>query len=161
MTIQVGETIPDSAFHIMADDGPSKMTTSELFDGKKVILVAVPGAFTPTCHNSHLPGFLEHIDTIKEKGVDTVAFTSVNDVHVVGAWAKATGGAEKITFLADGNAEFAKAVGLDIDLGVAGMGVRSKRYAMIVNNGVVESLSIEDAPGQAVASSAASILQLL
>ena len=161
MTIKTGERIPSSSFHTMTSDGPAKITTEELFDGKKVILVAVPGAFTPTCHASHLPGFVENADAIKERGVDTIAITSVNDVHVMGAWEKASGAAGKIVFLADGNGEFAKSVGLDIDLGVAGMGVRSKRYAMIVNNGVVEYVSADEAPGQVVESSAARILELL
>ncbi len=161
MSIAIGERVPPAEFQIMTDDGPAKMSTSELFDGKKVVFFAVPGAFTPTCHANHLPGFLEHLDTIKEKGVDEVAVTTVNDVHVTNHWAQASNGAGKIHFLADGNAEFAKAAGMDIDLGVAGMGVRSKRYAMIVDDGVITALNVEDSPGQAVQSSAAAILKSL
>ena len=161
MTISIGDKIPAAEFHIMTDDGPSKMSTSELLDGKKVVLIGVPGAFTPTCHANHLPGFMENLDALKEKGVDDVAVTTVNDVHVVGHWAKASNGVGKIHFLADGNGDFAKAAGLDIDLGVAGMGVRSKRYAMIVDDGVVTHLNIEDSPGQAEQSSAAVILEQL
>jgi len=161
MTISVGEKLPDSEFTIMSADGPAKMSTSELCAGKKIILVAVPGAFTPTCHANHLPGFLEHIDAIKEKGVDTVACVTVNDIHVVTAWEKASNNNGKIQFLSDGNADFAKAIGMDIDLGVAGMGTRSMRYSMIVNDGTVETINLEENPGQAVVSSAATVLEQL
>ena len=130
-------------------------------DGKKIVLFAVPGAFTPTCHASHLPGFLENLDAIKDKGIDEVALTTVNDIHVTNAWAKATNAKDKIHFLSDGNADFAKSIGMDIDLGVAGMGVRSKRYSMIVDDRKVTALNIEESPGQAVASSAATILEQL
>jgi peroxiredoxin len=161
MTISVGEKLPDSEFTIMSADGPAKMSTTELCAGKKIVLVAVPGAFTPTCHANHLPGFLEHIDAIKEKGVDTVAFVTVNDIHVVTAWEKASNNNGKIQFLSDGNADFAKAIGMDIDLGVAGMGIRSLRYSMIVNDGTVETINLEENPGQAVVSSAATVLEQL
>ena len=161
MTISVGDRLPDSEFTIMTANGPAKISSAELSAGKKVVLVAVPGAFTPTCHANHLPGFLEHIDVIKEKGVDTVAFVTVNDIHVVTAWEKASNNNGKIQFLSDGNADFAKAIGMDIDLGVAGMGVRSKRYSMIINDGAVEAINLEENPGQAVVSSAATILEQL
>jgi len=161
MTISVGDKLPEGTFTSMTADGPAKLTVAELCAGKKVVLVAVPGAFTPTCHANHLPGFIEHIDAIREKGVDTVAVTSVNDVHVMNAWSEASGGRGKVTFLSDGNAEFAKSIGLDIDLGVAGMGVRSKRYAMVVEDGTVTALNLEDNPGQAEKSSAAAILEVL
>jgi len=161
MTISVGDTLPEATFVTMTAEGPAKQTVSELCKGKKVVLVAVPGAFTPTCHANHLPGFLEHIDAIHEKGVDTVAFTSVNDVHVMNAWSESSGGKGKVAFLSDGNAEFAKSIDMDIDLGVAGMGVRSKRYAMVVDNGVVTALNLEENPGQADKSSAAAILAVL
>lgn len=161
MTISVGDKLPDSEFTIMSADGPAKMSTAELSAGKKVILVAVPGAFTPTCHANHLPGFLEHIDAIKEKGVDTVAFVTVNDIHVVTAWEKASNNNGKIQFLSDGNADFAKAIGMDIDLGVAGMGVRSKRYSMIIDDGTVTAINLEENPGQADVSSAATVLEQL
>lgn len=161
MTISVGDRLPEAEFTIMTGDGPSKISTSELCNGKKVVLFAVPGAFTPTCHANHLPGFLENLDSIKSKGIDDVAVTAVNDVHVVNAWAKASKGDGKIHFLSDGNADFAKAIGMDIDLGVAGMGVRSKRYSMIVDDGTVTAINLEESPGQAIASSAATILEQL
>ncbi len=145
----------------MSDDGPAQITTAELLKNKKVVLFAVPGAFTPTCHANHLPGFLEHLDTIKSKGVDDVIMVTVNDVHVVDAWERDTKVAGKIRFLADGSAEFTKAIGMDIDLSAVGMGVRSKRYSMIIDNGNVVALNIEDSPGQAVASSAATLLSQL
>ncbi|MDD9910687.1 MAG: peroxiredoxin [Ahrensia sp.] len=159
MAIQIGDRLPDATFMIMSDDGPAKMTTAELFTDKKtVVLFAVPGAFTPTCHANHLPGFLEHIEEIKEKGVDAVAVTAVNDVFVFDAWSTASKGKGKIHFLADPGADFAKAVGMDIDLTAAGLGVRSKRYSMLVKDGKVVQLNVEDNPGQAEKSSAAVIL---
>ncbi len=158
MTISIGDKIPAADFHIMTDDGPSKMSTSDLLDGKKVVLIGVPGAFTPTCHANHLPGFVENMDALKAKGIDEVAVTTVNDVHVVGHWAKASAGSGDIHFLADGNGDFAKSIGMDIDLGVAGMGVRSRRYAMLIDDGKVTHLNIEDSPGQADQSSAATLL---
>ena len=161
MAIKVGDKLPDSSFIIMTADGPAKMTTGELFDGKKVVLFAVPGAFTPTCHANHLPGFLEHVDDIKEKGVAEVAVTAVNDIHVVNAWADASRGKGKIHFLSDGNGDFAKAIGMDMDLSVAGLGTRSARYSMIVEDGTVTSLNVEENPGQAEKSSAAVILEQL
>ena len=160
MTISVGDRLPDAEFAVMTQDGPAKRSVADLFDGRKVVLVAVPGAFTPTCHNKHLPGFTEHADTIRSKGVDEIAFTTVNDIHVTNAWAKASN-ADGITFLSDGNAEFARAIGMDIDLGVAGMGVRSKRYAMLVDDREVKVLNVEDSPGQAEKSGEAAILEAL
>lgn len=161
MTLKAGDTVPSHTFHIMGDDGPATMSTDDLFSGKKVVLFGVPGAFTPTCHANHLPGFVEHNDAIKEKGVDTIAVTTVNDVHVVNAWQKASKAGDKVVFLSDGNADFAKAAGLEIDLGVAGMGMRSKRYSMIVDDGVVTQINVEDNPGEANTSSAATILSQL
>jgi peroxiredoxin len=161
MTIKAGDKLPDATFKIMTADGPAEKTTAELFSGKTVVLFAVPGAFTPTCHNNHLPGFVEHFDTIRAKGVDEIAVVSVNDVFVMDAWAKASGNAGKIHFLADGSAEFTKAIGLELDASGFGMGVRSKRYSMIVKDGVVETLNVEEAPGTAEASGAAEILNQL
>ena len=152
MTIAVGDKLPHATFKIMTDDGPGQLTTEELF--------AVPGAFTPTCHMNHLPGFVEHFDTIKEKGIDEIAVVSVNDVWVMKAWAEATKAAGKILFLADGSAEFTEAVGLEQDLTIAGMGPRSKRYSMLVEDGVVKQLNIEEARGVEV-SGAATILEQL
>lgn len=158
MSVKIGDRIPQSSFQVMGDNGPSVISTNKLFDGRTVVLVAVPGAFTPTCHNHHVPGYLENLDALKEKGVDEVAFTAVNDVHVMGHWAKATGAARKVTFLADGSANFAKAVGLDLDATAGGMGIRSHRYSMLVKDGVITQLNVEENPGVADVSSAATML---
>jgi glutaredoxin/glutathione-dependent peroxiredoxin len=148
MTIKVGDTVPNATFRVMTADGPKPKTTDEVFKGKKVALFAVPGAFTPTCSNLHIPSFLRNLDAFKAKGVDSVAVISVNDPFVMKEWAKASGADGKIDFLADGNAEFTKAVGMDFDGAAAGLGVRSKRYSMFVDNGAVKSLNVEDAPGK-------------
>ncbi|WP_018697610.1 peroxiredoxin [Amorphus coralli] len=161
MAIQPGDTIPEATFTTMGADGPTPIKTGEIFPGKKVVLFAVPGAFTPTCHRNHLPGFLENHAVLKEKGVDTIAVVSVNDVFVMNAWAEASGAKDKILFLADGSADFTKAMGLELDASGFGMGTRSKRYAAIVEDGVVKTLNVEDAPGQAVASGAAAVLEAL
>ena len=159
--IAVGDKLPDAKFKIMTADGPAETTTADVFGGKKVVLFAVPGAFTPTCNNNHLPGYLENVDAFKAKGVDTVACVAVNDVFVQTAWAKHTGADGKILFLADGSADFARALGLELDASGAGLGIRSKRYAMLVEDGVVKVLNIEDVPSKAVASSADEILKAL
>jgi peroxiredoxin len=161
MPIKVGDRIPEATFTVSTPDGPAPLTAAEVFDGKTVVLFAVPGAFTPTCHKNHLPGYLEHLDAIKAKGVDTVAVTAVNDVFVMKAWAEATGGADKITFLADGSGDFAKAMGLDLDLNARGLGLRSQRYAALVKNGTVTWLAVEDSPGKADQSGAAALMQAL
>ena len=131
----------------MTPDGAKDITTSEIFAGKNVVLFGVPGAFTPTCSNNHLPGYLENHDAILAQGVDTIAVVAVNDHHVMGAWARFTGGEGKILFLADGNGAFAKATGLDGDMSGAGMGVRTKRFSMIVDDGKVTTLNVETKPG--------------
>ncbi len=159
MPIKVGDRLPEAKFRVMGPDGPAAKTTNEVFKGKKVVLFAVPGAFTPTCSNNHLPGFLRNADAIKAKGVDTIAVTGVNDVFVFDAWKKATGAGGKIEFLADGNGEFAKALDLALDGSAAGLGIRSKRYAMLVEDGVVTKLNIEDAPGKAENSGAENLLK--
>lgn len=146
--IKVGERLPDAQFHIKTDDGMGKRTTSEIFAGRKVVLFAVPGAFTPTCHMNHLPGFLANADAFKAKGVDEIAVVAVNDPHVMKAWADAAGAGGRITFLADGSAAFAKATGMTLDLNAAGLGERSQRYAMLVEDGVVKVLNFGDAPGK-------------
>ena len=148
MPIKVGDRLPNTKFRVMTAEGPKPKTTDDVFKGKKVVLFAVPGAFTPTCNNLHLPGFLEQADAIKAKGVDTIAVTGVNDVFVMDAWKKATGADGKIEFLADGNGDFAKAIDLAIDGSGDGLGTRSKRYSMLVDDGVVKKLNIEDAPGK-------------
>lgn len=159
--IKVGDRLPSSKFKVMTAEGPADKTTDDIFKGKKVVLFAVPGAFTPTCHRNHLPGFLNNADAIKAKGVDTIAVTGVNDVFVMDAWKKATGAEGKIEFLADGSAAFAKACGLELDATGAGLGVRSKRYCMVVDDGVVKSLAIEEAPGKAELSGAEAVLKVL
>ncbi len=148
MTIKAGDKLPDAKFMTMGPEGPAAKTTADIFAGKKVALFAVPGAFTPTCHQQHLPGFIARIDELKKKGVDTIACTAVNDVFVMDEWSKATGSAGKIVMLTDDSAAFAKAIGLDIDLTGAGigLGVRSKRYAMMVEDGVVKVLNVDESP---------------
>ena len=157
--IKVGDRLPNATFTTMTADGPKPQTTDDIFKGKKVVLFAVPGAFTPTCHKNHLPGFLQNADKIKAKGIVTIAVTGVNDVFVMNAWKKETGADGKIEFLADGSANFAKAMGLTADLTERGLGVRSQRYAMLVDDGVVKSLNIEDAPGKADISGAENLLK--
>ncbi|WP_442578644.1 peroxiredoxin [Mesorhizobium sp. ASY16-5R] len=161
MTISVGDKLPEASFKVLTADGAKSLTTADVFSGKKVVLFAVPGAFTPTCSNNHLPGYLENHDAILARGVDTIAVLAVNDLHVMAAWARFTGAEGKILFLADGNGDFVKSIGLDLDLSAGGLGLRSKRFSMIVNDGKVETLNIEDAPGQAVASGAAKLLEQL
>jgi glutaredoxin/glutathione-dependent peroxiredoxin len=159
MAIKLGDRVPNGSFMVMTADGPKPKTTDELFKGKKVVLFAVPGAFTPTCNNNHLPGFLKNADAIKAKGVDAIAVTGVNDVFVMEAWKKSTGASGKIEFLADGSGNWAKAMGLTADLTERGLGVRSQRYAMLVEDGVVKKLNVEDAPGKAEISSADNLLK--
>lgn len=159
--IASGERIPEATFHVMTAEGPSEISSGEVFSGKKVVLFAVPGAYTPTCHMKHLPGFVEHADAFKAKGVDTVACTAVNDPFVLKHWANETGAEGKVMFLADGNASFAKAIGADFDGSAVGLGTRSKRYAMIVEDGVVKTVHVEDSPAEVTASSAETLLQEL
>ncbi len=142
MSIQVGDNFPSLTLHVMGENGPEAVTTDSLVKGKKVALFAVPGAFTPGCSNTHLPGFVVHADAIKAKGVDSIICTSVNDAFVMGAWGK-NQNAEEIIMLADGVGELAKAVGLTQDLTGASLGIRSQRYAMIINDGVVELLNVD------------------
>ena len=159
MTIKPGDHLPESTFRIMTSDGPKPVTTAEVFKGKKVVLFAVPGAFTPTCHKNHLPGFLTHAAEFKAKGVETIAVTGINDVVVMDAWSKASGGAGTIEFLSDGNGDFAKALGLTMDGSAFGLGTRSLRYAMLVEDGVVKKLNVEDVPSKADVSGAAALLK--
>jgi peroxiredoxin len=158
MSIAPGSPLPPAKFKIMTGTGPSEISAEDLFKGKKAVLFAVPGAFTPTCHGMHLPGFLRHAEDFKAKGVDLVACTSVNDVFVMDAWSKASGAEGKITFLADGNGDFAKAIGLDMDGTAIGFGIRSKRYAMLLEDGVVKALHVEEKPSTAQESSAERLL---
>ena len=161
MTISVGDKLPDATFTIMAEEGPQERKSSDLFSDRKVVVFAVPGAFTPTCHNNHLPGFVEHADAIKAKGIDEIAVVSVNDVFVMDAWKNAVNCGDTITFLADGSGAFAQAIGMSLDLTERGLGLRSLRYAMIVDNGTVTAINIDDVPSNATASSAENILAAL
>jgi glutaredoxin/glutathione-dependent peroxiredoxin len=162
MPIKVGDRLPpDLKFRVMGPDGPAWKTTEELLKGKKVVLFAVPGAFTPTCNNNHLPGFLKNADAFKSKGIDTVAVTGVNDVFTFDAWKKATGAGGKIEFLADGNADFAKAIEMTFDGSAGGLGLRSKRYSMLIEDGVVKNLNVEESPGKAETSGAEALLKQL
>ncbi len=148
MAIKVGDRLPNATFRVMTGEGPKPKTTDDIFKGKKVALFAVPGAFTPTCSNLHMPSFLNNVDAIKAKGVDTIAVTGVNDVFVMEAWKKSTNAGVKIEFLSDGNAEFAKGIDMVFDGSGNGLGTRSKRYSMLVEDGVVKKLNIEEAPGK-------------
>ena len=160
MTIKVGDTIPSMKLMVATADGPKEITTDEIFKGKKVVLFAVPGAFTPTCSAKHLPGFVQNADAFKAKGVDTIACIAVNDAFVMGAWGKDQGTGDKVEMLADGAAAFAKAIDLELDLNARGMGWRSQRYALIADNGVVTHLGVE-APGGFEVSKAEAILAAL
>jgi glutaredoxin/glutathione-dependent peroxiredoxin len=157
MAIKVGEKLPEAGFMVMTAEGPAQKTTGEVFAGKKVALFAVPGAYTPTCQQQHVPGFVARVDELKGKGIDVIACTAVNDIFVLTQFAKDTGAAGKILMLADGNGEFAKKLGLDFDGSGFGLGVRSKRYAMLVEDGVVKVLNVEDLPPEHDKSSAATL----
>jgi glutaredoxin/glutathione-dependent peroxiredoxin len=160
MTIKAGDKMPEGTFTRMTSDGPQKMTTEQLFAGKTVVLFSVPGAFTPTCDAKHLPGFVELADQIKAKGVDTIACTAVNDAFVMNAWGKHGGVGDKILMLADGNAAYAKALGLEMDASKFGMGVRGQRFAIVVKNGVATQVNVE-APGEFKVSAAEFVLKQL
>jgi peroxiredoxin len=159
VTISIGDKIPAATFKEKTVDGPVEITTDALFSGKRVVIFGVPGAFTPTCSLNHLPGYLENRDAILARGIDDIAVVAVNDIHVMGAWATASGGMDKIHFLSDWNADFTKALGLEIDLSAGTLGLRSKRYSMLVEDGVVKTLNIEESPGQATVSAAATMLE--
>ncbi|MFO1034444.1 MAG: peroxiredoxin [Hyphomicrobiales bacterium] len=160
MTIKIGDRLPSVEFITTAPDGKQTVTTDGVFVGRKVVLFAVPGAFTPTCSMAHLPSYIDEYEALKAKGVDTIACTAVNDIDVLRAWSKMSGADGKVMMLADGNATFAKAIGLAKDLTVAGMGLRSSRYSMIVDNGVVTHLNIEDKPGLNVSGADTILTQL-
>jgi peroxiredoxin len=143
MSIQIGNKLPSANLHIMTDSGPQAVTTDELFGGKKVVLFALPGAFTPTCSAKHLPGFVTKADEIKAKGIDSIICLSVNDAFVMGAWGKDQNVGDKVIMVADGNGDFTRALGLEMDGSGFGMGKRSQRYSMIVEDGVVKALNVE------------------
>lgn len=149
MTIKVGDQLPSATFRVATADGPVPKSSEEIFKNKKVVLFAVPGAFTPTCHKNHLPSFIARADELFAKGVSVIAVTAVNDPFVLAAWEKASNAEGKIVFLSDGNADFAKAIGMDFDASAAGLGIRSKRYSMLVDDGEVLILNVEDVPSKA------------
>jgi peroxiredoxin len=158
MTIKVGDHIPTAKLRHMTAEGPKEISTDDIFKGKKVVLFAVPGAFTPTCSAKHLPGFVQNAEAIKGKGIDTIACLAVNDAFVMGAWGKAQNTDGKVLMLADGNGTFTKELGLEMDGSGFGLGSRSKRYAMVVENGVVKTLNVE-APGAFEVSSADAVMK--
>ena len=160
MTIQVGDKLPSATLVKATENGPDQVSTDDFFAGRKVALFAVPGAFTPTCSDKHMPGFVDNADALKAKGVDEIACVSVNDAFVMDAWGKASNAGDKVTLLADGNGQFAKELGLEMDGSKFGMGTRSQRYSMVVNDGVVESLNVE-APGEFKVSSAEYLIDTL
>ena len=160
MAIEQGDTMPSGVFGVMTDSGPGAISTDELFAGKKVILVSVPGAFTPTCSANHLPGFIDHAEQLAGKGVDTIACMAVNDVFVMDAWGKDRGVGDKVVMLADGNGEYAAALGLEMDASGFGMGTRSQRFAIVVEDGKATHVAVE-APGQFEVSKAESVLASL
>ncbi len=157
MTIKAGEKMPAGTLTHMTKDGPQKVTADQLFKGKTVVLFSVPGAFTPTCDAKHLPGFVEHADKFKAKGVDTIACMAVNDVFVMNAWGKASNVGDKVLMLADGNGDYAKALGLELNATGFGMGVRGQRFAIVVKDGVAKVVDVE-APGEFKVSAADYVL---
>ncbi|MYZ48556.1 peroxiredoxin [Propylenella binzhouense] len=159
--IAVGDRLPETSFFVLKEGRPQKVPSGAIFVGRRIVLFGVPGAFTPTCTLNHLPGFLEHSHAIREKGVDEIAVVAVNDANVMDAWAEATGGRGRILYLSDGNAEFALATGLDLDSTGVGRGLRMKRFSMIVEDGVVTALNVEDTTAEAEKSGAARILEQL
>lgn len=161
MTLKVGDQLPEATFNIMTADGPGEMTVSDLTKGKTVVLFGVPGAFTPTCHMNHLPGFVEHAETLKSKGIDTIAVLSVNDVFVMDAWKKASNSGDSIVFLSDTSADFVEKAGLGLGPAPIFGHLRSQRFALIAKDGKVTSLAIEETPGEATKTGAAAILNEL
>jgi peroxiredoxin len=160
MTIKVGDRMPEGTFGVMTKDGPGSMSTSQLFKGKKVVLFAGPGAFTPTCSMNHLPGYVKHAADLKGKGIDTVACMSVNDTFVMDAWGRDRQAGDKVVMLADGNGTYTRALGLELDASGFGMGQRSQRFAIVVDDGVVKQLHVE-APREFKVSSAEHVLKSL
>ncbi len=148
MTVQVGDRLPEAKFHVMTADGVQVMTTDEIFKGKKVALFAVPGAYTGTCHKMHMPSIFLNAYAMKDKGIDTIAVVAVNDAFVMNAWKRDVDQRDEAIFLADGNADFAKTIGMELDASGLGLGIRSKRYSMVVEDGVVKTLNVESNPGK-------------
>jgi peroxiredoxin len=157
MTIKAGERMPAGKFKLMGESGPQDLTTAQLFDGKRVVLFSVPGAFTPTCNAKHLPGFVNQAAAMRAKGIDTIACMAVNDVFVMNAWGKSANAGEAVMMLADGNGEYARALGLELDATGFGMGKRGQRFAIVVDNGVASKVNVE-APGEFKVSAAEYVL---
>ena len=160
MTIKVGDKVPSATLMEMKSGSPQPVKTDDIFSGKKVVLFALPGAFTPTCSAKHLPGFVQHADDLKKKGVDSIACLSVNDAFVMGAWGEQQHAGDKVMMLADGNGDFTKALGLEMDASRFGMGKRSQRYSMVIDNGVVKELNVEE-PGAFSVSSVEHVMKQL
>ena len=158
MAIKIGDKVPAGTFGVMKSEGPGSISTDELFKGKTVVLFSVPGAFTPTCSKTHLPSFVQNAPALKAKGVDAIACLAVNDVFVMDAWGKGLGADGKVIMLADGNAAYTKALGLELDASGFGMGIRGQRFAMVVKDGVVQKLNVEPSAGQCTISGGESIL---
>jgi peroxiredoxin len=161
MTINVGDRIPSVTLKQVTPEGVKEFSTDEIFRGKRIVLIAVPGAFTPACSQRHLPGYVERAADIKAKGIDEIACVAVNDAFVMGAWGRDQKAEGKVRLLADGSGEFARALGLELDLSKGGLGVRSKRYSMLVDDGVVKSINVEQQPGQVDVSGAEAMLKAL
>jgi glutaredoxin/glutathione-dependent peroxiredoxin len=161
MTINVGDRIPSVALKQLTPEGVKEVATDDIFRGKRVVLIAVPGAFTPACSQRHLPGYVERSADIKAKGIDEIACVAVNDAFVMGAWGRDQKAEGKVRMLADGSGDFTRALGLELDLSKGGLGIRSKRYSMLVDDGVVKSLNVEQQPGQVDVSGAEAMLKAL
>ena len=160
MSLKIGDSLPNSTFLIMTSDGPDKIDSGGFFAGRRIVLFSVPGAFTPACSARHLPGFIDHADEIMAKGIDAIACTAVNDIFVLDAWGKGADASNKVAMLSDGNGEFVAKIGLANDLSAYGMGVRGERFSMIVNNGIVEQINVEN-PGEFNVSSAEYLIDRL
>jgi len=160
MPLTAGDRLPAATFRTLTPEGVKELTTADVFGGKKVVLLAVPGAFTPSCHKTHLPGYVTNHDAIKAGGVDTIACVAVNDVFVLDAWSEQSGAGGKVLMLSDGNADFTRAVGMELDGTGFGLGIRSKRYAAVVDDGVVQDVNVEENAGQVTVSSAETLCRL-
>ena len=160
MSIQKGQAMPEGAFGVMTDSGPGRITTGELFKGKKVVLFSVPGAFTPTCSNEHLPGYVNNAGALRAKGVDQIACIAVNDVFVMDAWGRSAGAGDSVMMLADGNGNYARALGLELDASGFGMGMRGQRFSIVVEDGVVTELNVEEGGGLSCSAAEATLQQL-
>ena len=161
MTLSIGDRLPEASFNVMTSNGPESRSTTEVFAGRRVMLFGVPGAFTPACHRNHMPGYLEHFDKFLKMGIEAVACVAVNDIFVLNHWAETSGAAGKIEMLSDGSAEFVRAAGLELDLTARGFGVRSQRFAMLVEDGVVQALKIEPVAGEVSESAAENMLAVV